>query len=226
MFSLKSRQDLFRCTLPDEFIPKEIEKKYSEVLNNANSFIHKPIDFLNETIQGIEILGFTQAAVVQQQHGYGNYATSPRTIENNRFLHASSDVAYRAEMNPLNLIDKTLRITFRHTLGFTNYFMLLDSFWVMYHRDTTYRRMPQFITIDIFGDPGVKLSVIKLYNPIIDGVDMLSLNYTQPVAQSQTFNCEIKYSNIEFEFIKQSYRQKTLDDYREEVQTPINENTH
>ena len=30
---------------------------------------------------------------------------------------------------------------------------------------------------------------------------MLEFDYTQPVAQSQTFNIEFKYSNFDFEFI-------------------------
>lgn len=223
MFSLKSRQDLFKVTLPEEFIPKEIETKYAELINKENSFIHKPIDFLNESIQGIEILGFTQAAIVQQQHGVGNWADSPMP-KANMFLHAASDVAYRSEMNPLNLIDKTLRITFRHSLGFINYFMLLESFWVLYRRETPYAKMPKYIMVEIFSDTGSKLSRIILHDPIIDGIDMLSLNYTQPIAQSQTFNCEIKYSNIEFEFIGPN-KVKDAEYYNSQVRRTLNENS-
>lgn len=221
MFSLKGRQDLFKITLPDEFIPEQINEKYSKLINEYNSFIHRPIDFLNESIQGVEILGFTQAAVVQQQHGTGNWASRQSTIEANKFLHAASDVAYRAEMNPLNLIDKTLRVTFRHTLGFINYFLLLESFWTLYQRDTSSKQLPQFITIDIFSDIGTTLSKIKIYDPIIDGIDMLQLNYTQPIAQSQTFNCEMKYSNIEFEFVDN--KEKGIDFYNKQIQRPLNE---
>lgn len=223
MLSLKSRQDLFKITLPDEFIPEPINEKYSKLINEANSFIHRPIDLLNESIQGIQVLGFTQAAVVQQQHGVGNWASSNATIQANRFLHAASDVAYRAEMNPLNLIDKTLRITFRHTLGFTNYFLLLESFWTLYQRDTSAKQLPQCITIEIFSEIGVILSRIRIYDPIIDGIDMLELNYTQPIAQSQTFNCEIKYSNIEFEFVDNTSN-KGIEFYNSQIQRPLNEN--
>lgn len=222
MFSLKSRQDLFKCTLPKEFIPEEIDKKYSKIVTEAKSFIMTPIEFLNETIQGIDILGFTQAAMIQQQTGIGTFASSPSTIEANRFLHTTSDVSYRSETNPLNLIDKTLRVTFRHVVGFTNYFMLLESFWVMYRRDTKYSELPQYITIDIFNEIGSTVSRILIEDPIIDGIDMLSLNYTNPVAASQTFNVEMKYSNISFEFINQE-RPKTIDIYREEtVHMPTN----
>lgn len=225
MFTLKSRQDLFRCTLPKEFIPQEIDEKYTELLKRNKSFIYSPIEFLNETIQGIQVLGFTQAAAIQQQHGIGNMATSQNTIQNNLFLHASSDVAYRSDMNPLNLIDKTLRITFRHTLGFTNYFMLLESFWIMYRRDTKYSTMPHYISVELFDDIGATISKIMMYEPIIDGIDMLDLNYTNPISSSQTFNVEIKYSNIEFELIEQD-KSKTIDEYRKEVKKEINFNSN
>jgi len=223
MFTLRSRQDGFKCTLPKEFIPQEIEEKYAKLITSAKSFVSTPIEFLNETIQGVDILGFTQAAAIQQQHGIGSMATSPNTIQNNLFLHGASDVAYRAEMNPLNLIDKTLRITFKHVLGFTNYFMLLESFWIMYRRDTSYSQMPGYISIDLFDEIGSTISRILIYDPIIDGMDMLSLNYTNPVAASQTFNVEIKYSNISFEFINQE-RLKSIDEYRDEVQTVLSKN--
>ena len=33
MFTLKSKQDLFKVTLPKEFIPNEIVEKYSKVMH-------------------------------------------------------------------------------------------------------------------------------------------------------------------------------------------------
>ena len=38
--------------------------------------------------------------------------------------------------------------------------------------------------------------------PMIDGIDMLDFDYTQPIAQSQTFNMIIKYSDFEYEFVE------------------------
>jgi hypothetical protein len=38
-------------------------------------------------------------------------------------------------------------------------------------------------------------------DPVINSIEMLDLNYTQPVAQSQTFKVEFKYSNFDLEFI-------------------------
>ena len=125
----------------------EIVEKYSKILQKAHSFYMEPIDFLNETIQGVDVLGFTQATVQQQQTGRGTFATSQATIEANKFLHTATDFTYRSEVNPIQLIDKTLRLKFRHTLGFINYFMLFENFFYQYRRDTKYAELPEFIQI-------------------------------------------------------------------------------
>ena len=202
MFTLKGKRDAFRCTLPKEFLMPEIVEKYSKILQKAHSFYTTPIDFLNETIQGVDVLGFTQATVQQQQTGRGTFATSPNTIEANKFLHTATDFTYRSEMNPLQLIDKTIRLKFRHTLGYINYFMLFENFFYQYRRDTKYSQLPEFIPIYLLDENMVEYAKLMLYHPMIDGMDMLSFDFTSPTAQSETFNLEMKYSNIDFDFIE------------------------
>ena len=203
MFTLKGKQDSFRCILPKEFLADEILEKYTRILQKAHSFYTTPIDFINETIQGVDVLGITEAAVLQQQTGRGNYATNPSTIEANKFLHTATDFAYRSEVNPIQLIDKTLRLKFRHTLGFVNYFLLFENFFYMYQRDYKYANMPEYIPIYLFDENMTAYAKIMLYQPIVSGLDMLTFDYTQPISQSQTFNMELKYSNIDFDFIEQ-----------------------
>lgn len=202
MFTLRGRQDKFRLVFPKEFIVPEIEEKYSKILQDKHSFIYTPIDFINETIQRIEVLGFNEATVEQLQPGKGNYASSTNRIEQNRFMHTTSSVNYRSEKNPIDLIDKTLNVEFRHTLGFVNYFMLFENFFYLYSRDKKYEQMIPNLFIDILDNIGNVYSRIEIINPIISGMDMLSLDYTQPTAQSQTFKIEFKYSNIDYQFIE------------------------
>jgi len=202
MFALRGRQDKFRLVFPKEFIVPEIEEKYSKILRDKHSFIYTPIDFINETIQRIEVLGFNEATVEQLQPGKGNYASSTNRIEQNRFMHTTSSVNYRSEKNPIDLIDKTLNVEFRHTLGFVNYFMLFENFFYLYSRDKKYEQMIPNLFIDILDNIGNVYSRIEIINPIISGMDMLSLDYTQPTAQSQTFKIEFKYSNIDYQFIE------------------------
>lgn len=201
MFSLKGRQDGFRLLLPQEFICDEINDKYAQILQNQKSFFTKPIDFLNETIQSVQVLGFSDGTVNQPQPGIGHPLIDPNRVKQNKFLHTATDFTYRSEVNPLQLIDKTLNITFRHTLGFLNYFLLFENFWYLYSRDKQYKDISFTFNIDIINQNGQVYSKIVLYDPIIHGIDMLDLNYTKPVAESQTFTVIFKYSNIDYQFI-------------------------
>ena len=201
MFSLKGRQDGFRLLLPQEFICDEINDKYAKILQNQKSFFTKPIDFLNESIQSVQVLGFSDGTVNQPQPGIGHPLIDPNRVKQNKFLHTATDFTYRSEVNPLQLIDKTLNITFRHTLGFLNYFLLFENFWYLYSRDKQYKDISFTFNIDIINQNGQVYSKIVLYDPIIHGIDMLDLNYTKPVAESQTFTVIFKYSNIDYQFI-------------------------
>jgi hypothetical protein len=202
MLSLKGRQDKFRLQFPKEFIPKEIEEKYTKILREQHSFINKPIEFLNETIQKIDILGFNNATVTQEFTRHGEPMMNQNRKAQNYFPHSASSVVYRAATNPESLIDKTLNVTFRHTLGYLNYFMLFESFMYLYCRDMRNKDLPNELYIDLFNHKGSVYSRIVLKDPVIDGMDMLSFDYTQPIAQSQTFNIIIKYSDFEYQFIQ------------------------
>lgn len=198
---LKGRQDRYRLLLPDEFIPKEINDKYARVLQKKHSFIYKPIDYVNESIQRVEVLGFNSGTIAQMQGKRGEPMINRQRIAENEFMHTATERAYRSPAGPLSLLDKTLNIDFRHQAGFLNYFIIFESFFYQYSRDTSNNKLPDMIPIEIFNEDGEVYCRVKLFQPIMDGMDMLSLDFTQPVAQSQTFRVVFKYSNIDFEFI-------------------------
>lgn len=201
MFGLKGRQDKFRVRFPKEFLLQEIEEKYTKVLIEKHSFFVSPIEFLNESIQSIQILGFTGASMVQQQMGIESKYQNP-TIKTR--IHTFNDHIYRSEKNPVALIDKTINIVFRHTLGFTNYFMMFENFFKQYDRATLNKEMTMAVLpVDVMNEYGEIYARVLIHGPIIDAMDMLDLSYTQPIAQSQTFQVTFKYSNIEFEFISE-----------------------
>ena len=202
MLALKGRQDGFRILLPKEFLCEEIVEKYTNVLQQKNGFFVTPIDFLNETIQSVDVLGFQNGVFLnQQQSSTGRPIIDENRVEQNKFMYPATEYAYRSETSPISLMDRTLNITFRHTLGYLNYFMLFENFWYQYSRDRFYKDLIPQITVDIFNEMGVIYSRIVLDSPLINGMDMLTFNYTQPTAQSQTFKVEIKYSNFDFQFL-------------------------
>lgn len=202
MLSLKGRQDKYRVLFPKEFIPEEIEQKYTQILQQQRSFIISPIDFLNETVQRVEVLGFNDATIAQSQPRTGEPMFKPHRIKENAFMHGAADTIYRSSANPEALIDKTINITFRHTLGFLNYFIIFESFLYQYSRDMNYKDMMKELNIELLSHKGSIFSKIVLKNPIIEGMDMLSLDYTKPVAQSDTFTVTLKYSDFDYQFIE------------------------
>jgi len=202
MFTLKGRQDAFRLLLPKEFIMPEIEEKYAEILRSKNSFYTEPIEFLNETIQKVQVLGFDNATVQQQQSSRGSKPLlDPTRKQQNEFMYPSNDYSYRSEISPISLIDKTLNITFRHTLGYLNYFLLFENFFHQYTRDRSYKDLDYNFVIDIYNEKGSIYSRIVIDSPFVHSMDMLDFDFTQPIAQSQTFQVAFKYSNFDFQFI-------------------------
>ena len=202
MLGLKGRQDAFRLLLPKNFLVPEIEKKYEEILKEKKGWFLTPIDFINETIQKVNVLGFQNATEQQQQPTKGSQPTmSPTRIAQNKFQYGGSEFNYRSAVSPIALTDRTFTITFRHTLGYLNYFILYENFWYLFSRDMKYDDMPQAFYVDIINEIGEIYSRIELMFPLIDSMDMLEFDYTQPIASSQTFTVIFKYSNFDFQFI-------------------------
>lgn len=202
MLSLKGRQDNWRLLFDKDFIPDEITEKYTKVLNMRKSFITQPVDFINETIQKVQVLGFSGATFAQRQTTRNTPTRNADRIAENNFQGSYDDVQYRAVTSPVSIIDKTLNVQFRMSQGYLNYFMLFESFFYKYCRDTSNEQLDTHFNIDIYNEFGEIYARIVLYKPVIDAMDMLDLDFTQPVAQSQTFQVTFKYSNIDFQFIE------------------------
>lgn len=218
MLALNAKNNGVRILFPKDFIHPEVEEKYERILRAKRSFFTRPIDFINETIQRVEVLGFNNASLVQRQTGRGEPIIDPNRIAENNFLHTHSDYTYRSEVSPLELIDKTLNIEFRHTLGFLNYIILFENFWYIYARDEQYKDMIRQFNIELFDEIGEVFCRICIYDPIMNGMDMLSFDYTQAITNSSSFKIEFKYSNFDFEF---------PDRYLEDDNTmPINSNNN
>lgn len=202
MLSLKGRQDNWRLLFDKDFIPDEITEKYTKVLNMRKSFITQPVDFINETIQKVQVLGFSGATFAQQQTTRNTPTRNEDRIAENNFQGSYDDVQYRAVTSPVSIIDKTLNVQFRMSQGYLNYFILFESFFYKYCRDTDNGQLDTHFNIDIYNEFGEIYARVVLYKPVIDAMDMLDLDFTQPVAQSQTFQVTFKYSNIDFQFIE------------------------
>ena len=202
MLSLRGRKDCFRLLLPKEFLYKDIEEKYAIILQEKKGMFVNPIDYINETIQRVQVLGFQEASFQQQQPRTGTKPMiKPWRQRQNEFQYPSTDVAYRSPVSPIGLTDRTLNIEFRHTLGYLNYFIIFENFWYMYSRDMNYSDMMHDLYIDIFKEIGEVYCKLHIMEPQINSMDMLDLDFTQPIAASGSFKLEFKYSNFEFQFV-------------------------
>ena len=211
---LKGRQDRFRLLLPDDTIPDEIKEKYTKILIDKKNIITNPIDFVNESIQRCQVLGFNGATLPQPQARHGLPTRDSSRLDENMLLGRAVDYQYRSVDNPVQIIDRTLNIDFRHTVGFLNYFIMFESFFYIYSRDTKSDKIPSPLSINIMNEFGEIYSRIMLYDPVIEGMDMLDLDFTQPVASSQSFRVTYKYSNIDFQFIE-------TDPVTEKIEIPV-----
>lgn len=202
MFTLKGRKDGFRFLMPKEFLADEIVEKYERILTSKNSFYATPIDFLNETIQKVNVLGFDNATEQQDQSYRGTPVIDESRIRQNDFMYPSGEYTYRNTQSPISLIDKTFNVTFRHTLGYLNYFMLFENFQYQYTRDRYYKDIDYQFIVELFNEKGSIYSRIVLDAPFMHSMDMLEFDFTQPIAQSDTFTVTFKYSNLDFQFIE------------------------
>lgn len=202
MLSLKSRQDRWKLHLPKELIPDELVEKYTKILRSRKSFFETPIDFLNESIQKVQILGFQNATFQQKQSRRSSPTFDDTRIDEDNFLYSATDFQYRSVANPEEIIDKTINIQFRLSVGYINYFILFESFFYQYSRDMKTLDNPRVFSMDIYNEFGEIYCRVVFYDPLIDGMDMLDLDFSQPIAQSQTFQVSFKYSNIDFQFIE------------------------
>lgn len=196
MLSLSPRYDLFKFSLPKDFLPKEVEEKYQKLLNKNQAVLTTPIDYLNESIQGINFPGISDILIQQQQHssndikrGLGKINVEPKT-----------DITYQTSSNPLDKITKEFKVTFRFNQGLYNYFMLYETIFYQICKPIDRGHIP-VLYIELLGESGVITSRILFKDVLIDGIDGLEFNFNKTERDSGTFDVMFKFNNIDFEFI-------------------------
>ena len=199
MMSLSPRFDLFVFKFPKDFLPDVVEEKYSKLINKNKSVITTPIDYLNESIQGVTIPGISE--LTEEQMQIGEHETD--AVKTNKFLRTETsrkNITYNTK-SPLDQITMEFTVTFRQNQGLYNYFMMFETIF--------YKTLKQFhgmywddvFHLDILDDQGVPTSRIKLFQPRIDGIDGLTFNYNKVERTTETFDVKFRFNNIDFEFL-------------------------
>lgn len=195
MLSLSPRYDLFRFSLPKDFLPVEVEEKYSVIIGRNQSVITTPIDYLNESIQGISFPGLSDIIVQQQQHGTNDIKRKLGRIN----VEPKVDMIYQTPSNPLDKIDHSFKITFRMNQGLYNYFMLYETIFYQACKPLDYGHQTLYI-IELLNEVGEVTAKIIFKNVLMDGIEGLDFNYNKMERDAGTFDVTFKFANIDFEF--------------------------
>lgn len=196
MLSLSPRYDLFKFSLPKDFLPKEVEEKYQKLLNKNQAVLTTPIDYLNESIQGINFPGISDILIQQQQHSFNDIKRGLGKIN----VEPKTDITYQTPSNPLDKISKEFKVTFRFNQGLYNYFMLYETIFYQICKPIDRGHIP-VLYIELLGESGVITSRILFKDVLIDGIDGLEFNFNKTERDSGTFDVTFKFNNIDFEFI-------------------------
>lgn len=200
MLSLSPRFDQFRFVLPKDFLPLIVEERYRSVLNREPGVIVTPIDYLNESIQSINIPGMSDLSIEQSQH-----ETHPATHSLSKFgrikVEPEHKIVYQSTGNPLEKLNKEFTVTFRLNQGLYNYFMIYETIFHRYAKTDGTRDHDPVFQIYILDENGTAISCILLQQLYITGIDGLDFNFNKVERESATFNVTFRYNNIDFQFV-------------------------
>ena len=203
MLSLSPRYDLVRFSFPKGFLPKEIEEKYTAILNKENATLTTAIDYLNESIQSVTMPGISELTIQLVQHGSNGINTNLPIKKLN--VEPAHEMTYIAPGNPLEKIEKEFKVTFRANQGLINYFMLYETAFYLICKGTGGDCEP-VLYIDLMDEKGTVISRVKYMDVHMDGLEGREFNYTKVERESDTFEVTFKFNNIDFEyFINKDY---------------------
>ena len=202
MLSLSPRYDLFKFSLPKDFLPKEIEEKYTNILSKNTAVLSTPIDYLNESIQGVSFPAISDLNVSQEQHGSNSIVRS--NINENGLgkinVEPKHDITHVSPENPLEKISKEFKGTFRLNQGFYNYFMLYETIFYKICKPLRNGPIP-VLFIDLMGSSGKVNARVKFIDCYLDGIEGLEFDYSKVERNAGTFDITFKFNNIDFDLI-------------------------
>ena len=185
-----------RFHLPKDFLPTEVEEKYTSYLNKDSYTLTTAIDYLNESIQGISMPGISGLTMVQQQHGSNGMVRNGKKIN----VEASHEITYLGTGNPLEKIEKEFKVTFRTNQGLLNYFMLYETAFHYACREYEWECEPVMF-IEILDENGTVIAIVKFIDVHMNGIEGLEFNYSKIEREANTFDVTFNFNNIDFEYL-------------------------
>lgn len=200
MLSLPPRFDQFRFMIPKEFIPEVIRNKYDEIIaKNANVFTNS-MDYLNESIRGIQLPGIDNIIVQQQQVSHNRMKQNPAKGKIN--IEPAHENSTLISGNILSKIANTFTVTFRQNQGLFNYFMLYETIFWRFCRPELYgSKDSDVFDITFLDENALPTSRMMLMQPEFNGIAGLDFSYDKMSREADTFEVTFTFNNIQFDFI-------------------------
>ena len=175
---LNSRLNLFQFGFTRKFIPKEISDKYKPYLNRLpGNLIEEPLDFINYTIQGLNLPGVGFDPVQQAQY-------------------PGRQILFRTSLPTMELFQKEMTISFQLVDGYINYWILLETL-LYYYNFSTEEPYIDDQNINILDAEGNLLVTVSIQKPIIKNISDLSVNFATNVAEFKTFDLTLVYNQLD-----------------------------
>jgi hypothetical protein len=175
---LNSRNNLYDFRFPRKFIPDEVSDKYRPYLNRVpGSLLADPIDYVNYSIQGINIPGISFDPTTQADNdGTTRY--------------------HRGAVPIQNTITREFTVTMQLLDGFINYWIMMDTLLYYYARSTK-EPYTQPLTLRVLDAEGASVAYMEFQKPIMNSINELSLNMAQNVAEFNTFEVTFFYNKLD-----------------------------
>lgn len=210
MLSLPSRFDQFRFMIPKDFIPEEVRRKYDVIIaKNANVFANS-MDYLNESIRGVQLPGIEE--IIQEQPQVSHNAMKPEgRIKGKINIEPHHNNVTLNSGNILSKITNTFTVTFRQNQGLYNYFMLYESIFHRFCKPELYQQY-ESTTFDIvfLDENSLAVSRMILFQPEFNGISGLDFSYDKVERQSDTFEVQFTFNNIDFDLMPQNITDNSM----------------
>lgn len=174
---LNSRNNLFNFRFPRTFIPKEVADKYRKYLNRMpGNIITEPIDFINYSIQGVQLPGINFDPISQ--------APNDGTI-----------TYHRGAIPIQNTIERQFTVEMQLLDGYINYWIMQDTLLYYYSR----AKKEPFINdlkLQILDAEGIHIMSAVFEKPILNSISDLELNMSSNIADFNTFSLNFFYNKF------------------------------
>jgi hypothetical protein len=174
---LNSRNNLFSFRFPRNFIPDEVANKYIKYLNRMpGNLMQRPIDFVNYSIQGLNVPGVSFDPISQQDNdGTTRY--------------------HRGAIPIQNTVERQFTVTMQLLDGYINYWIMLDTLLYYYAR-TTEPPFTENLVLRIMDAEGIGMASMVFEQPIMNSINELNLNFAENVAEFSTFEVTFFYNKL------------------------------